>query len=509
MTAESARPITIAIAALGGQGGGVLTNWIVDIAEHHEYLAQSTSVPGVAQRTGATIYCVELFPESAARTAGRDPVLALMAVPGDVDIVIAAELLEAGRAIQRGFVTPELTTLIASSHRMYAVVEKAAMGDGTMDQQRVIDTAEEASKRFICFDMDKVAADTNSVISSVLLGALSASGALPFQRSAFEEAIRRSGIAVETNLAGFAKGYGGALEKQSESDRAGAAAGSTAIGPGEAKSVAANALLRRVSDTFPKPCRAMIVEGVKRLVDYQDPGYAGTYLDRLEKVLGVDRGVAEASSYALTEDTARHLALWMSYEDTIRVADLKTRSSRFERFRREVRARDDQLVYVSEFMHPRVEEICDTLPAGLGRYMLSSKTWRGIIGRFCRKGRQIGTTTISGFLLLYMMAGFKRWRRGTLRFKIENAAIEEWLSRITTAAPQSYALAREIAKCQRLIKGYSDTHERGSKNFHRIMSAIDTLGINDQAAVEVSKLCEAALADEQGVALSEALEKVA
>lgn len=509
MTSETARPITIAIAALGGQGGGVLTNWIVDIAEHAGYLAQSTSVPGVAQRTGATIYCVELYPESAAQAAGRDPVLALMPVPGDVDIVIAAEMLEAGRAIQRGFVTPDLTTLIASSHRMYAVVEKAAMGDGTMDQQKVVDTATAAAKHFICFDMDKVAADTGSVISSVLLGALSASAALPFPRSAFEEAIQRSGIAIETNLAGFAKGYAGALEGQREDDRTGAATSSTVIGPGEAKSVAANALLRRISDTFPEPCRATIVEGVKRLVDYQDPSYAETYLDRLENVLGVDRAAGQASSYALTEGTARHLALWMSYEDTIRVADLKTRSSRFERFRQEVRADDDQLVYVSEFMHPRVEEICDTLPAGLGRYMMSSKTWRGIMGRFCRKGRQIGTTTISGFLLLYTLAGFKRWRRGTLRFKRENAAIEEWLGRITTAAPESYALAHEIAKCQRLIKGYSDTHERGSRNFQRIMSAIDTLGTNDQAAAEVNKLREAALADEQGAALNEALEKVA
>ena len=505
MTAESTRPITIAIAALGGQGGGVLTGWIVDMAEHEGYLAQSTSVPGVAQRTGATIYCVELFAESAARAAGADPVLALMPVPGDVDIVIAAEMLEAGRAIQRGFVTPELTTLIASSHRMYAVIEKAAMGDGTMDQQKVADAAAAAAKSFICFDMDRVAADTGSVISSVLFGALCASKALPFERPAFEEAIRRSGIAVETNLAGFSKGYEGALADTVRTKSEERASG---IGPGEAKSVAANALLRRISDTFPEPCRETIVEGVKRLVDYQDPRYAGLYLDRLEKVLGVDRA-AGPEAYSLSRDTARHLALWMSYEDTIRVADLKTRSSRFERFRQEVRAADDQLVYVSEFMHPRVEEICDTLPAGLGRYLMTSKTWRSIIGRFCRKGRQVRTTTVSGFLLLHILAGFKRWRRSTLRFKREDAAIDEWLGRIEDAAPRSYALACEIAKCQRLIKGYSDTHERGSRNFQRIMSAIDSLGVSDETAAEVGKLREAALADEEGAALNAALEKVA
>ena len=67
---------------------------------------------------------------------GREPVLALMPIPGDVDLVIAAELMEAGRAIPRGLVTPDRTTLIASSHRVYGHPEKSAMGDGTLDARR-------------------------------------------------------------------------------------------------------------------------------------------------------------------------------------------------------------------------------------------------------------------------------------------------------------------------------------------------------------------------------------
>src|ERR1700758_261354 len=84
------RAITIAIVAMGGEGGGVLADWIVDLAEHGGYLAQTTSVPGVAQRTGSTIYYIEIFPEEAAGAAGKDPVLALMPVPGEVDVVIAS-----------------------------------------------------------------------------------------------------------------------------------------------------------------------------------------------------------------------------------------------------------------------------------------------------------------------------------------------------------------------------------------------------------------------------------
>src|ERR1700745_273570 len=84
------RAITIAIVAMGGEGGGVLADWIVDVAEHAGYQAQATSVPGVAQRTGTTLYYIELF---ARADAQRPAVLALMPFPGDVDVVIASELM--------------------------------------------------------------------------------------------------------------------------------------------------------------------------------------------------------------------------------------------------------------------------------------------------------------------------------------------------------------------------------------------------------------------------------
>jgi indolepyruvate ferredoxin oxidoreductase, beta subunit len=139
------RPITVAVVALGGEGGGVLADWIVDLAQHGGYLAQATSVPGVAQRTGATVYYVELFPKAAAQAAGRAPVLALMPVPGDVDIVLASELMEAARAIERGFVTPERTLLIASAHRVFAMTEKIALADGRVDAAALLAACREAA----------------------------------------------------------------------------------------------------------------------------------------------------------------------------------------------------------------------------------------------------------------------------------------------------------------------------------------------------------------------------
>src|SRR4030095_15096478 len=135
----NAKPIKIAILAMGGEGGGVLADWIVDLGEHNGYIAQTTSVPGVAQRTGATIYYVEMYPREQADRDGGHPVLALRPLRGDVDVVLASELMEAGRAVQRGLVTPDRTTLVASTHRVYAIAEKIAMGDGRTDSKNLLD----------------------------------------------------------------------------------------------------------------------------------------------------------------------------------------------------------------------------------------------------------------------------------------------------------------------------------------------------------------------------------
>jgi len=187
------RPITIAILAMGGEGGGVLADWIIDLAERNHYIAQLTSVPGVAQRTGATIYYLEIYPRAGIVDAAHEPVLALMPVPGDVDIVIASELMEAGRAIQRGLITPDRTTLIASINRVFSMTEKVAMADGRVDAEKLVEACRTAARTMHAFDMAAIADATGSVISAVLLGAVAGAGVLPFPRQAFEGAIKRGG----------------------------------------------------------------------------------------------------------------------------------------------------------------------------------------------------------------------------------------------------------------------------------------------------------------------------
>ena len=496
------QPIKIAILAMGGEGGGVLADWIVDLGEAHGYIAQTTSVPGVAQRTGATIYYVELYPQAQAQADQARPVLALMPLPGDVDVVLASELMEAGRAVTRGLVTPDRTTLIASTHRVFSMTEKTAMGDGRVDEQVLVTQAAAAAQRFIRFDMAQLAESTGSVISAALFGALSAAGVLPFTREQFIATIERGGVGVAASKRAFEA----ASQRTEAGDAptavpiAGALPASTARGPLH-PDVAQ--LLDRMRATFPVALQEVVTEGLRRLVDYQDPAYAGLYLDRLATI-----AVAAPGQTALLEACARHLALWMSYEDTIRVADLKVRASRFERVRGEVRVQPRQELAINEFMHPRLEEICETLPAGLGRWLARPHLVHRLVQRWTREGRVVQTSSLRGFLLLWTLARMRRWRRSTLRYVTEQPRIMQWLARIEQWAPRRPDLALEIAACQRLVKGYGDTHARGWANFQTLMQVVDQRG-EQLGAAQLKALREAALADEHGVRLRAELEALA
>jgi indolepyruvate ferredoxin oxidoreductase beta subunit len=496
------RPIKLTIAALGGQGGGVLAQWLVDLAKAEGYLAQSTSVPGVAQRTGATVYYLEFFPRAAAERAGREPVMALMPVPGDVDCVIASELAEAGRAIQRGLVTRERTTLIASTHRAYAIAEKSAMGSGIADSDALADLARNSAKRLLLFDMEATAERNGSVISSVLLGALCGSGVLPFRTAAFEQVIRSSGLAVEANLRAF-EDANQLTQRGDDNFTAAPRAAPLPAVPATSRSPALQGLLDRIH-RLPAAVQSLALEGTRRVIDFQDPRYAALYLDRLEKVAALE---GNSGSAALLEATARGLALWMSFEDTIRVADLKTRGSRFARVREEVRAPKEQLLGITEFMKPRVEEIAGTMPAAIGRRILASLRLRRWLGGVT-SGKKIRTSTITGFLLLYSLSALRVWRRGTLRFHVEDARIEDWLARISSTAAANYALAVEVARAQRLVKGYGDTHDRGWGNFERLLAQLQVLVPRSDGAAQFATLVRAALADEEGAALSRALSEL-
>lgn len=488
--------LKLAILAVGGQGGGVLSNWVADLAKLGGYDAQVTSVAGVAQRTGATIYYVEMAPKG-----DGQPVFALAPTPGDVDVLIASELMEAGRAVQRGFVTPDRTTLIASSHRILAVSEKQVPGDGRGEGETVRTALAEHARALVCFDMEKLAQDNGTVISASLFGGLARSGALPFAAEQFEEVIRRSGKGVEASLAAFRA----ALNHTEAVGAANAPAKGEAVSGPDALVAEWRRLEQRLA-ALPTPVQPMARAGLRQAVDYQDIAYGAEYLDRLATVLRHDDA---ANDHALGKAAAKAIANAMCYDDIIRVADLKTRPTRDSRLRREQQIGAEDLVRVTEYLHPRAEELTSLLPARVGSWAEGSPAAQAILRRLAGNGRRLRTDRLRGFLMIWLMASLRPARRRLLRHPAEVAHLDRLTETALRHAETDPALAAELFNCQRLIKGYSDTQARGQSKFARVLGGLDLIAGRDDAADWLRRLREAALQDEKGAALDGALKTIA
>src|SRR3546814_17353368 len=117
-------------------------------------------------------------------------------------------------------------------------------------------------------------------------------------------------------------------------------------------------LLGRSHEQLPEAAHEFATEGVRRLVDYQDAAYADLYLDRIASIRELDN---DAANWRLTREAARQVALWMSYEDPIRVADLKVRAGSIKRAGEAARAGSEEMLGLNASMHARMGEVCETL----------------------------------------------------------------------------------------------------------------------------------------------------
>jgi indolepyruvate ferredoxin oxidoreductase beta subunit len=434
----------------------VLASWLHRSAIAEGHFVQGTSIPGVAQRTGATTYYLEIVPHAGARhrRSDRGPVLALNAAPGEVDLVVASELLEATRAVAQGFVTPERTVLLASSARVFTIDEKAAAGDGRLDAQAMADIARRCSRLAIIADFTAIAAQAQAPLNAVLLGALAASGVLPvpISEDAFRAAIRAEGKAVDANLRGFEAGRAPRRTASAQGDKTGD------------QTRASPPLMHLVSqqlEAFAPQARAVIAEGIARLTDYQDAAFANRYLARLKPFAS-----QPGAEGRFLRELARHLALRMSVEDVIRVAQLKLRKERVLRVTHEARARAGDIVDITEYLKPGAEEILGLLPPRLGRWALArirhDRAWP----------LKVTTTRASGFLRLKALAALKGWRPHTLRFAEEEAWVERWLELVDRALAMSPAAAQEVVATAALVRGYADTYKRGLANWRKIVECV-------------------------------------
>jgi indolepyruvate ferredoxin oxidoreductase beta subunit len=510
MTSMNAqRPITLLVCALGGEGGGVLAQWLVDAATRAGYAAQSTSIPGVAQRTGATTYYIEVFPQPQAVLGERRPLFGLLPVPGALDALVCSELLEAARQVTLGLPDAARTTVIASTARTLTTAERMPLGDGRVDSAQLLALLREHSRELHVLDFSALAREAGTVVSAVMLGAIAAGGLLPFAREHYEAVVGAGGRGAAASRRGFAL----AFERVSAA-RAQAAYVEQAVGDrpaAVATAAAPPALPAAVAAQFAPAVHSMLTLGHARVLQYQDRAYAELYLQRLARVRDAEAASdpTAAHGWATTRETARWLALWMAFDDIVRVAELKLEPERWARVRREARAGEHDLLKVYDHFKPGVPELAGLLPP----------SWARALQRWDARRRARGlepwalplhlpSHTVLGTLLLRLLSAQRWLRRRGQRYAEEQALIERWLGALVRHSGADWRLGHEIALCGRLIKGYGSTHQRGRDNLLHILEQLAERAPFASAAERAQAIAQArgaALADEGGQALDAAL----
>ena len=300
------------------------------------------------------------------------------------------------------------------------------------------------------------------MINAALFGALAGSGTLPLPRAACEAAIRSTGKGAEASLRGFALGYASAEGKAATVKHPGQTWGRTRRASKQSCRACAPGFPRRSPrDDRSRPCARRRFPG--RSLRRSVSGPAGA-----DSQSRTGHSGAQDSS-KLTGETARFLALWMSYEDVIRVADLKSRRSRFERVRAEVQAKPDEPVHIIEYLRPGVEEAAALLPSGLSRRLLAWTGRRGLMHKL-NLGLHVNSSSVTGFpdaARARLAAAAAAHERALRRGAGADRALARCHRRRTRAE-----LALEIALCGRLIKGYGDTNRRAKASFLRIFDTL-------------------------------------
>src|SRR5205807_1156110 len=278
------------------------------------------------------------------------------------------------------------------------------------------------------FDALSLARERGTEVNAILLGALAGSGALPVGVQAFRKAIESRGVQVAANLKGFDVGLETA--KNAEGGAHSADEGVWGKPTGSPSSIDL--------DGLPDSIRAVVEHALARLVDYQDAAYARRYLARLRPFTACERVGAVV---------ARHLATWMMYEDAIRVAQAKTRAARFARIRGETRA-GDAVIEVTDYLKPDLDEIWGILPHRLVSPFARWAERRWPHGR-PTLGQHVRTTTVSGYLRVWLLARLRALRPVSWRAHAEHGRIDRWLGAVERDARGGAGGGRQRARGRR------------------------------------------------------------
>ncbi len=495
------RPITVLVAAVGGQGGQLFSQWLFSAAREAGFYPVGVGLPGLSQREGATTYYLEFF-----RRPQETALFSPFPEKGRVQVLIGLELLELLRAVQENYLAPD-GVIVGSTHRVLTAEEKLPLKGGFITAEQAVPFLHQLAPK--CFVVDAVSAAALAGLSeraanAILFGILAAVGVLPFPVDAFRRAIETYGVAVSFNLRAFEFG----LQFQEWQHRL-RAVDDPAVReweelPEPRLSPATQQQMRALSQD--DELARTLAWAARWLCHYQDERYFLRYLDSVRTIWEIDR--TKGMGLLVTKEVARILALRMAYEDAVRVAQLKTARHRFARLRREHQLNDKTVYRVVDFLSPDWDELLGLLPLpapkergrgtrnegrrsgetekrGTEKAETVASPFAGdgcpdaTVGDEPRRYHEIPplpeqadelsrsavqlrltTTSLTGYLLLKSLTLLKPLRPYSRRFRLEWVAISEWLTTVREALANDYDLAFLLARSGELVRGYGRTRRK-------------------------------------------------
>ena len=500
MTTQTNRSVRVLIGTVGGQGGGLLCDWFVRGLLHAGWNAQSIGLLGLSQRAGSVIYYVEAAPQ-----ADVAPLFSSYAVPGDVDLVLSQEFLELGRILQGGF-AKEGCTIVANTYRYLGTLEKMPAEGGVYPTSVIKRAAEElASDSYLFHAQDLVVEAGLSHLSSnaALLGATVASKSFNLPAEPFERAIRESEVSVADNLKAFKLGYDGMRNgtlPRSQFREAPTLDWQQIADDREKKlpkrdATGYRSLLHEAQARLPTALNRTLAEALYRLIDFQHLAYARAYVDRVVAMLETEKKAGGGDeTFPLTAAFARWLAEWLTYEDGPRVAQLKTRKSRFQQLRKEHQVKPGDAYLVEDFLAPDPPQLYGMLPVPLARLVRNlGHRWRADFDSISIPMR-VATSRVWGYYTMRVTAGMRRFRLGSYRHQQELILIDRWETAVRRWAVESIGLGVLAAEGARVIKGYGHVRDKALADLWTFLEdGLPLLKTLDERGADTAGLGESAL----------------
>jgi hypothetical protein len=207
---------------------------------------------------------------------------------------------------------------------------------------------------------------------------------------------------------------------------------------------------------LPEEATDIVSDAIHLLIDYQNPSYAQLYVDRLRRFVG-----RQDLDSALFCEMGRLMAMRMSYQDAIRIAQLKLA---------ELDDGASPCAPATDIKKFRLDELIDSLPATVADPVLDALDMMGWQHR--RVSIPFSTASRLSIRRLKIEAGLRRWRQFSTRFERERVWVERWLHMISRSLVKRPDATSAVVATATMIQGYGDVYRQGLTDWNAVIDGL-------------------------------------